>query len=63
VQRKGKEVWSLVRSDTNTFLHDPQHTYRTYADKVVSSDGKKLLANVRATPEVWWGVFYPVPEK
>jgi hypothetical protein len=63
VQRKGKEVWSLVRSDTNTFLHDPQHTYRTYADKVVSNDGKKLLANVRATPEEWWGHFYPVNEK
>jgi hypothetical protein len=62
VQRKGKEVWSLVRSETNTFLHDPQHLYRTYADKVVSLDGK-LLARVRATPRFWWGEFFPVDEK
>jgi hypothetical protein len=61
VQRKGKEVWSMVRSENNTFLHDPQHTYRTYADKVVSLDGK-LLARVRATEKVWWGEFYPVHE-
>jgi hypothetical protein len=61
VQRKGKEVWSMVRSENNTFLHDPQHTYRTYADKVVSLDGK-LLARVRATEKVWWGEVYPVHE-
>ena len=62
VQRKDKEVWSMVRSETNTFLHDPQHTYRTYADKVVSLEGK-LLARVRATEKVWWGEFLPVDEK
>jgi hypothetical protein len=62
VQRKGKEVWSSVRGETNTFLHDPLHLYRTYADKVVSMDGK-LLARVRATEKVWWGEFYPVKEK
>jgi hypothetical protein len=62
VQRKDKGIWSLVRSETNTFLHDPQHLYRTYADKVVSLDGK-LLARVRATPEVWWGEFFPVDGK
>jgi hypothetical protein len=62
VQRKGKEVWSMVRSETNIFLHDPQHLYRTYADKVVSLDGK-LLARVRATPKVWWGELLPVDEK
>jgi hypothetical protein len=62
VQRKDKEVWSMVRDETNTFLHDPQHLYRTYADKVVSLDGK-LLARVRATPKVWWGEFLPVNEK
>jgi hypothetical protein len=62
VQRKDKEVWSSVQSETNTFLHDPQHLYRTYADKVVSLDGK-LLARVRATPKVWWGEFLPVDEK
>jgi hypothetical protein len=62
VERKGKEVWSMVRSETNPFLHDPLHTYRTYADKVVSLDGK-LLAHVRATPKVWWGEFFPVTDK
>jgi hypothetical protein len=62
VQRKGKEVWSLVRSETNTFLHDPLHLYRTYGDKVVSLDGK-LLAHVRATEKVWWGEFFPVKDK
>ncbi len=62
VQRKDKEVWSSVRSETNPFLHDPQHLYRTYADKVVSLDGK-LLARVRATEKVWWGEFFPVKEE
>jgi hypothetical protein len=62
VQRKDQEVWSMVRSETNTFLHDPQHTYRTYADKVVNLEGK-LLARVRATEKVWWGEFFPVNEK
>jgi hypothetical protein len=62
VQRNDKEVWSMVRSETNTFLHDPQHTYRTYADKVVNLEGK-LLARVRATEKVWWGEFYPVDDK
>jgi hypothetical protein len=62
MQRKEKEVWSMVRSETNTFLHDPLHTYRTYADKVVNLDGK-LLARVRATEKVWWGEFFPVADK
>jgi hypothetical protein len=62
VQRRGKEVWSMVRSETNTFLHDPQHLYRTYADKVVTTEGK-LLARVRATPQVWWGEFIPVQDR
>jgi hypothetical protein len=62
VQRKEKEIWSSVRSETNTFLHDPLHLYRTYADKVVDLNGK-LLARVRATPKVWWGEFLPVDEK
>jgi hypothetical protein len=62
VQRKGKEVWSSVRGETNTFLHDPLHLYRTYADKVVSTDGK-LLARVRATEKVWWGEFFPVNDR
>jgi hypothetical protein len=58
VQRKGKEVWSSVRSETNTFLHDPLHLYRLYADKVVSPEGK-LLARVRVTEKVWWGEVVP----
>ena len=62
VQRKDKEIWTSIRSETNTFLHDPLHLYRTYADKVVSLDGK-LLARVRATEKVWWGEFLPVNEK
>ena len=62
VQRKDKEVWSSVRSETNTFLHDPLHLYRLYADKVVSLDGK-LLARVRATPKVWWGEIIPADDK
>jgi hypothetical protein len=62
VQRKEKEVWSSVRSETDTFLHDPLHLYRLYADKVVSLEGK-LLARVRATDKVWWGEVIPVDEK
>jgi len=62
VQRKDKEIWTSIRSETNTFLHDPLHLYRTYADKVVSLDGK-LLARCRATEKVWWGEFLPVDEK
>src|SRR5262249_57146973 len=52
VQRRDKDVWSSVRSETNVFNNDPLHLYRTYADKVVSLDGK-LLARVRVTPAVW----------
>ena len=62
VQRNDKDVWSMVRSETNTFNNDPQHLYRVYADKVVSLDGK-LLARVRATPKVWWGEVVPLDEK
>jgi hypothetical protein len=62
VQRNDKEVWSMVRSDTNTFNNDPLHTYRVYADKVVSLEGK-LLARVQATPEIFWGKVIPVDEK
>jgi hypothetical protein len=62
VSRKEKEVWSSVRGETNTFLHDPLHLYRTYADKVVNLDGK-LLARVKATEKIWWGEFFPVEDK
>jgi len=62
VQRKEKEVWSMVRSATCTFNNDPLHLYRVYADKVVNLDGK-LLARVRATEKVWWGEVFPVADK
>ena len=62
VQRKDKEIWSSIRSEKNTFLHDPLHLYRLYADKVVTLDGK-LLARVRATEKVWWGEIIPAGEK
>jgi hypothetical protein len=62
VLRKDKEVWSSIRSEANTFLHDPLHLYRIYADKIVDLDGK-LLARVRATPRVWWGEVIPADEK
>jgi hypothetical protein len=62
VQRKGKDVWSSVRSKTDTVAHDALHLYRLYGDKVVSLDGK-LLARVRETPTVWWGEAIPVDGK
>jgi hypothetical protein len=62
VQRKDKDVWSSVRSDTNTILHDPQHLYRLYQDKVVSLEGK-LLARVRVSDRIWWGEAIPVEAK
>jgi hypothetical protein len=62
VQRKGREVWSSVPSETNTFLHDPLHLYRTYGDKVVSLEGK-LLARVRVTEQTPYGQVIPVDEK
>ncbi len=62
VQRKGQEVWSSVRGEDNTYLHDPQHLFRVYPDKVVSLEGK-LLARVRATEKIWWGEFLPVEPK
>jgi hypothetical protein len=62
VQRKDKEVWSSVRSETNTRRHDPLHLYRSYADKVVTTEGK-LLARVRVTDKIWWGEVIPVDDK
>jgi len=62
VQRKGKEVWSSVPSDTNPFAHDPLHVYRFYPEKVVTLDGK-LLARFRQTSKIWWGELVPVKEK
>jgi hypothetical protein len=62
VQRKDKEVWKSVQSETNTFLHDPQHLYRIYSDKIVSLEGK-LLARMRVTEEHQYGEVVPADEK
>jgi hypothetical protein len=62
VLRKDKEVWSSIRSETNTFPHDPLHLYRIYPDKIVGLDGQ-LLARIRATDRIWWGEVIPADEK
>jgi hypothetical protein len=62
VQRNDREVWSSVRSATNTFTYDEQHLYRLYPDKVVNLEGK-LLARVKSTEKMWWGEVFPVDEK
>ncbi len=62
VERNGKEMWSLARSEANGWLHDPQHLFRIYPDKVVGLDGK-LLARVRAFDHMWWGEYLPPDEK
>jgi hypothetical protein len=62
VHRKGKEVFSSVRSETNAFSHDPLHTYRLYPEKVVTTEGK-LLARIRVTTKMPWGEVIPVDEK
>jgi hypothetical protein len=62
VQRNDKEVWSMVRSDINTFNNDAQHLFRVYADKIVSLEGK-LLARCRVTEKVWWGEVVPIDDK
>jgi hypothetical protein len=62
VRHKDKEVWSSVRSETDTVHHDTLHLYRLYADKVVNLEGK-LLARVRESPEIWYGEAIPVDEK
>jgi hypothetical protein len=61
VVRRGKEVWSSIRDESNVFLHDPRHLYRLYADKVMSPDGK-LLARIRATDKMPYGQVIPVEE-
>jgi hypothetical protein len=62
VQRKDKEFWTSVQSETNTFLHDPQHLYRLNAEKIVTTEGK-LLARIRVTEKIWWGEVIPVEDK
>jgi hypothetical protein len=49
VQRKDKEVFSSIPSDTNPFSHGPLHLYRLYPEKVVTLEGK-LLGRLRQRP-------------
>jgi hypothetical protein len=62
VQRKDKDIWSSVRTEANTRRHDTLHTYRSYADKVMTAEGK-LLARIRVTDKIWWGEVIPVDEE
>jgi hypothetical protein len=62
VQRKEKEIWTSVRSETDTRGHDTLHLYRLYGDKVVSVEGK-VLARMRSTEKIWWGEEVPVDDK
>jgi hypothetical protein len=62
VHRKGKEVYSSVRSEKNPFSHDPLHLYRIYPEKVVTPEGK-VLARIRVTNRVPWGEVIPVEDK
>jgi hypothetical protein len=62
VQRKDKEVFSSVPSETNTTLFGPQQLYRLYPDKAVTLDGK-LVARIRPTREKPWGEEIPVEKK
>jgi hypothetical protein len=62
VQRKDKEIFSSVPSDTNPFFHDAQHLYRIYPEKVVTPEGK-LLARIRSTPKMPWGEIVLVEDK
>ena len=53
VNRKEKEVYSSVPSESNTSSHDPQHLYRAYPERVVTLEGK-LLARVRLKANGAW---------
>jgi hypothetical protein len=44
LQRKEKEVWSSVRSETNTWSHDPLHLYHNSPEKIVTPEGEVLPA-------------------
>jgi hypothetical protein len=39
LNRHGKEVWSSIRSDENTFNHDAKHRFRFYQDRIVPEIG------------------------
>ncbi|HTU17184.1 MAG TPA: hypothetical protein VMG10_03920 [Gemmataceae bacterium] len=63
VQRKDKEVFASIPSESNPFAHDPLHLYRLYQEKVVTLEGK-LLARIRPkNPHVPWGEIVPVKDK
>ncbi len=62
VQHKGKDVWSSIRGENDTVLHDRLHLYRLYGDKVVTLEGK-LLARARSSGQNWLGETIPVDEK
>jgi hypothetical protein len=42
IQRKDKEVWSSVRSENNTWSHDPLHLYNNSPEKIVTPEGEVL---------------------
>jgi hypothetical protein len=42
IQRKDKEVWTSIRSETNTWSHDPLHLYHESYEKTVTPEGKVL---------------------
>ena len=35
LSHKGREIWSSIRSEENTFTHDAQHRYRFYRDRII----------------------------
>jgi hypothetical protein len=35
LNHKGREVWSSIRSDENTFNHDAKHRFRFYQDRII----------------------------
>jgi hypothetical protein len=36
---KGKEVWSAIRDEENTFYHDAKHWFRFYQDRSIAEIG------------------------
>jgi len=61
VQRKDKEVYASVPSETNNGSHDPLHLYRVIPSLVVSKEGK-TIARFRPTPN-GGTVLVPIEEK
>jgi hypothetical protein len=63
VYRKGKEVWSSVRSEANTWAHDPLHLYRLYPEKIVTLEGKVLARFRQTRSSPWEGEVIPVDDR